>query len=130
MVIFLGALQDIPEELLDAARIDGANAWQTFWRGRLSPSPSRFHPGHHDHAHRGDAGLQPDPHHHAGRAPATTRRRWVFYIFQEGFARFEQGMAAAIGVLLFLVIMVLTVLRFALVRGDKSLLLTRGVDRT
>ncbi len=31
-VIYLAALQDVPTELLEAARIDGANRWQTFWR--------------------------------------------------------------------------------------------------
>jgi multiple sugar transport system permease protein len=31
-VIILGALQTIPEEVLEAAKVDGANAWQTFWR--------------------------------------------------------------------------------------------------
>jgi multiple sugar transport system permease protein len=31
-VIYLAALQDIPVELLEAARIDGASRWQTFWR--------------------------------------------------------------------------------------------------
>jgi multiple sugar transport system permease protein len=31
-VIYLAALQDIPAELLEAARIDGASPWQAFWR--------------------------------------------------------------------------------------------------
>jgi len=31
-VIYLAALQDVPAELIEAARIDGANPWQTFWR--------------------------------------------------------------------------------------------------
>lgn len=31
-VIYLAALQDIPVELIEAARIDGASPWQTFWR--------------------------------------------------------------------------------------------------
>jgi multiple sugar transport system permease protein len=31
-VIYLAALQDIPNELIEAARVDGANPWQTFWR--------------------------------------------------------------------------------------------------
>ena len=31
-VIYLAALQDVPTELLEAAQIDGANRWQTFWR--------------------------------------------------------------------------------------------------
>ncbi len=32
MMLFLAALIGIPEELLEAARVDGANAWQVFWR--------------------------------------------------------------------------------------------------
>ncbi|MFF1634550.1 carbohydrate ABC transporter permease [Leifsonia sp. NPDC058248] len=31
-VIYLAALQDVPADLIEAARIDGANPWQTFWR--------------------------------------------------------------------------------------------------
>ncbi|MBI1967796.1 MAG: sugar ABC transporter permease [Gemmatimonadetes bacterium] len=32
MVVFLAGLQGIPQAYLDAARVDGANAWQRFWR--------------------------------------------------------------------------------------------------
>ncbi|HXM38696.1 MAG TPA: sugar ABC transporter permease [Gemmatimonadales bacterium] len=32
MVVFLAGLQRIPQAYLDAARIDGASAWQRFWR--------------------------------------------------------------------------------------------------
>jgi multiple sugar transport system permease protein len=31
-VIYLAALQDIPSDLIEAARIDGAGSWTTFWR--------------------------------------------------------------------------------------------------
>jgi ABC-type sugar transport systems, permease components len=31
-VIYLAALQDVPSELIEAARIDGASPWQAFWR--------------------------------------------------------------------------------------------------
>jgi multiple sugar transport system permease protein len=31
-VLYLAALQDMPVELLEAAKLDGANSWQTFWR--------------------------------------------------------------------------------------------------
>ena len=30
-VIYLAALQDVPDELLEAARLDGATRWQAFW---------------------------------------------------------------------------------------------------
>ena len=32
MIIYLAGLQSIPEELTEAAKIDGANSWQQFWR--------------------------------------------------------------------------------------------------
>ena len=32
MVIFLAGLASVPEEILEAARLDGAGPWQTFWR--------------------------------------------------------------------------------------------------
>jgi ABC-type sugar transport system permease subunit len=32
LVIFIAALQGIPDSLKDAARVDGANSWQVFWR--------------------------------------------------------------------------------------------------
>ena len=32
MVVFLAGLQGIPDAYLDAARVDGANAWRRFWR--------------------------------------------------------------------------------------------------
>ena len=34
-LLLLAGLQTIPRSLLEAARIDGADAWQTFWRVRL-----------------------------------------------------------------------------------------------
>ena len=32
MIIYLAGLQSIPSELTEAAKIDGANSWQRFWR--------------------------------------------------------------------------------------------------
>jgi raffinose/stachyose/melibiose transport system permease protein len=41
IIIYLAGLQNVPEELRQAAQIDGANSWQAFWRvvfPLLSPS--------------------------------------------------------------------------------------------
>ena len=35
MIIYLSGLSSIPEEVTEAAAIDGANAWQTFWHVKL-----------------------------------------------------------------------------------------------
>jgi multiple sugar transport system permease protein len=32
MIVFLAGLQGIPQDYLDAARVDGASPWQRFWR--------------------------------------------------------------------------------------------------
>lgn len=31
LILYLAAIQGIPEELFDAAKVDGASGWQTFW---------------------------------------------------------------------------------------------------
>ena len=31
MIMLLAGLQTVPQQLLNAARVDGANAWQRFW---------------------------------------------------------------------------------------------------
>ena len=115
----MAPLQDIPDELVDAARIDGANSWQTFWRvvfPLLLPVSTLVITITLIEAMRVFSLI----HIITRGGPSDYTTTVVFYIFQEGFARFEQGMAAAVGVVLFLVIMLLTVLRFVLLRGDKS----------
>ena len=32
MIIYIAGLQSVPEDMLEAAKIDGANSWQTLWR--------------------------------------------------------------------------------------------------
>ncbi len=32
LVLYLAAIQQIPQELFDAAKVDGASGWQTFWK--------------------------------------------------------------------------------------------------
>lgn len=34
-IIYLAGLQDIPEEVIESARIDGASAWQSIWRVKI-----------------------------------------------------------------------------------------------
>ena len=36
MIIYIAGLQSVPEDMLEAARIDGANRWQTLFRVKAS----------------------------------------------------------------------------------------------
>jgi hypothetical protein len=58
-LILLAALQTIPPELYEAARVDGAGAWRTFWHitlPHLMPSILFLDPAAHD--------LDVEPHRH------------------------------------------------------------------
>ncbi len=118
MVIFLAALQSIPNELVEAARIDGANSWQVFWRitfPLLLPASTLVITITLIEAMRVFSLI----HIITQGGPSDYSTSVVYFIFHIGFTRYEQGMAAAIGVLLFLVIMILTILRFTLLRGEQ-----------
>lgn len=42
MIIYIAGLQSIPEDMLEAARIDGANSWQTLWKVTIPNMMSSF----------------------------------------------------------------------------------------
>ena len=42
MIIYIAGLQSIPEDMLEAARIDGANNWQTLWKITIPNMMSAF----------------------------------------------------------------------------------------
>ena len=42
MIIYIAGLQSIPEDMLEAARIDGANDWQTLWKITIPNMMSSF----------------------------------------------------------------------------------------
>ena len=62
ILIFLAGLQKVPPAMYEAAKIDGASGWETFWKITL---PSlRSHDSAQLHLHRGHPGHQQhEPHH-------------------------------------------------------------------
>ncbi|MDO4500783.1 MAG: sugar ABC transporter permease [Erysipelotrichaceae bacterium] len=42
MIIYIAGLQNISEEVLEAAKIDGANSWQTLWKVKIPMVMSSF----------------------------------------------------------------------------------------
>ena len=42
MIIYIAGLQSIPEDMLEAARIDGANSWQMLWKVTIPNMMSSF----------------------------------------------------------------------------------------
>jgi multiple sugar transport system permease protein len=112
MLFYLASLQTISHEVYEAGAIDGANAWQTFWKITFP----LLKPGHYfvatvavigalqlfDQA-RIIGGSSGDPNY----ALMTI----VLYLYREAIANFNFGYAAAVGIVLFLIIFAATVIQ-------------------
>jgi multiple sugar transport system permease protein len=101
MVVFLAGLQTIPQSRYEAAELDGANGWQQFWFITLP-------------------GLRPtlifaaittaiftlrsfeQPYVMTGGGPLNSTNLLVFYIYNQAFAQFDIGYAAAVTTILLL----------------------------
>jgi len=116
MVILLAGLQDIPAELFEAAKIDGASSGQSFWHitlPLLRPSLSFVIITNVIGSLRvfGQMFLMTQ----GGPAGATTSV--VLYIYMTGFQSFRFGYSAAISFLLLVGILIFTLIQLRLLRA-------------
>jgi len=110
MMIFVAALQSIPEELYEAARIDGASAVQQFRHITLPMlSPTFVFVGIITAI--GFLQLFPEPYVMTGGGPVNATLSLVMLMYEQGFKFWRMGYAAAVAFLLFLVIGVVTLLQ-------------------
>jgi multiple sugar transport system permease protein len=118
-VIFLAGLQDVPRELYEAAEVDGASAWSRFVHVTLPglrpvtifvlmitiiASANMF--GQSFIMTRGQ--------------PGEETRTAIYYIAETGLQNFQMGQAAAASWVLTVILMVTSVIVFALFRERKA----------
>ncbi|MHB1294350.1 MAG: carbohydrate ABC transporter permease [Anaerolineae bacterium] len=113
MLIFLAGLKGIPDQLYEAAEIDGANWWHKFFRITIPMlTPTIFfllvlsiisHLRIFTEAFVLTQG-----------GPLDSTLFYVYYLFNNAFVYFRMGYAAAMAWVLFIVIMLLTLLQFKL----------------
>lgn len=110
-LIMLAGLQTVPKELLEAARTDGANRWQSFFNVTLPLlSPTIFFATIITFI---GAFQVFDPIQIiTGGGPDDSTVSVVMYLYRTGFQSFQVGYASAIALLVFFVIMGVTVLQF------------------
>jgi multiple sugar transport system permease protein len=117
MVIFLAGLKQIPQELYDAASVDGANAWRRFWSVTvplLTPiiffnvvlqiiqAFQAFTPAY---VVSGGSG-----------GPSDSTLFYTLYLYQQGFTNLNMGYASAMAWVLLLIIATFTLINFGLAR--------------
>src|SRR5690606_11818323 len=111
MLIFIAGLQGIPEHLYEAARIDGANGWQIFWRitlPLLRPT-LLFVTVTGVIAHFQVYG---QPFIMTSGGPGRSSYTVIFYLYQIAWTAFRMGYGAAVAVALAVIMAVMTMIQF------------------
>lgn len=118
MVIYLAALQGIPNELYEAAEVDGANPVQTFFKIIIPLiKPTTFFIL--INLIIGAFGVFIQVMMITNGAPLGTTDVLLNYMYNRAFSDFEFGYASAISVIIGIVIMVITLLQKRLLKYDE-----------
>ena len=114
MVIFLAGLKQIPMELYEAAAVDGANKWRSFWHitlPGLSPviffnlvleTINGFQGFTSAYVVSGGTG-----------GPVDSTLMYTLYLYQSGFTDYEMGYASAMAWVFLVVVAVITAVLFS-----------------
>lgn len=116
MIIFLAGLQGIPNDLYEAARIDGANRWQEF-RSVTLPMLRPTFLFLTVITTVGFLQVFEEPFVMTQGGPLNKTLSVSMYVYQQGFNFFHQGYASAIAYTLFVVIAAITLIQFRLLRS-------------
>ena len=115
MLIFIAGLQSVPEELYEAARIDGAGALRRFWHVTIPQlAPTFLFVGVVTMI--GYFQLFAEPYVMTGGGPLRATTSLVLFMYEEGFRWWRMGVAAAIAFVLFGIILLWTLLQMRLQR--------------
>ncbi len=113
MIIFIAGLQQIPEELYEAARLDGAGPWRQFRHVTLPMlAPTFLFVG--VVVAIGQLQIFAEPYVMTQGGPLNKTVTMVMLMYQQGFKFWEMGYAAAVAFVLFLVIGAATLLQIKL----------------
>jgi len=111
LVIFLAALQDIPQHLYEAADIDGATSWQKTLRITIPMiTPTIFF--------NLVLGVIAATQYFTtafvilGAGPLESTRFYMYHLYQNAFRYFKMGYASAMALLLFLFVLLVTIILF------------------
>lgn len=111
MIIFIAGLQNIPEELYEAASLEGASAWQKF-RNITLPMLAPTTIFITIITMIGYFQLFAEPYVMTQGGPLNSTLSIVLYMYQEGFRWWNIGYSTAIAFSLFIIILIGTVIQF------------------
>jgi len=115
MIIFLAGLQSIPDELYEAARIDGASSWQQLRHVTL-PSLAPVVLLVSVLTMAGYFQLFAEPYVMTQGGPLQSTVSVLYFMYEEGFKWWNLGFASAIAFVLFVLMFVVTMLQLYVAR--------------
>ncbi|HEY0753764.1 MAG TPA: sugar ABC transporter permease [Ktedonobacteraceae bacterium] len=114
-VILLAGLSSVPAHFYEAARLDGANVWQRFWRITIPlMSPTLLFTSVITIV--GAFQIFDPMFIMTNGGPGIATLSIVLYIYQTGFQSFQMGYASTLALVVFFVIMLLTVFQLGISR--------------
>jgi len=112
MLLYLAALSNVPQELYEAAQIDGAGKWATFWNVTWPQlAPTTFFIVVMSFIGGLQGGFEQARVMTAG-GPAGTTTTLTYYIYTKAFEEFQIGYASAISWVLFVIIFTVTLINW------------------
>jgi multiple sugar transport system permease protein len=113
MIIFLAGLRQVPQDLYEAAAVDGAGAWTKFWRITVPMlSPVIFFNLVLQMIHAFQSFTQSYVISSGTGGPVNSTLLYTLYMYQQAFTNFRMGYASAMAWLLVIVVGLLTALAF------------------
>lgn len=116
MIIYLAGLQSIPEELAEAAKIDGANGWQQFWKvtfpllaGSITINMTL--------ALINGMKVFDQINVMTSGGPGFSTETMTYYIYKVAFGEMRQGLGTAASIILFILILVFNQVQSRLLRS-------------
>jgi ABC-type sugar transport system permease subunit len=119
MIIFLAGLQDVPRELYEAARIDGANSPQTFYNITI-PCIKNTSFFVLIISVIGSFQVFDQIKLMTNGGPVSSTKLAVQYIYETGFMLYQMGKASAMSFMLFAIILTFTIIQMVFVKNIKE----------
>jgi multiple sugar transport system permease protein/raffinose/stachyose/melibiose transport system permease protein len=117
MIVLLAALQDVPEQLIEASTLDGANRWQRLWAVTIpAVRPALLFTT--VIATVTSLQLFDLVYIMTSGGPLFHTESIVAYLYQRGFVEFRMGYASSIAWVLFLMILAVSLLQLRIGRRD------------
>jgi multiple sugar transport system permease protein len=110
MIYYYAGLQSVPEELYEAARIDGANSWKTFWKITFPLLlPIHFYVAIITTI--GSFQIFDSAFLLTSGGPSQSTTTIVYYLYQEGFNSLRLGYASVLAYVLFFIIFLISLVQ-------------------